>query len=187
MLFFGVILLSSILFADTLTYHSTTHSLIGIEGGYGNLGYKYGTFSTKSIGVVYMGLKIGAETEDFRLFLSARDFHASSSKYDYIITYGGELQRKFHLTKRLNIFLGLDSGIANLGFKGSGENFTRTISNPYIGGEVGTNIHLGNSFDWELGGRVLSIQADNIKNGKTYHVNNIASVYTSIIFKWYMD
>jgi len=135
---------------------------------------------------------LGAETKDFRVFLSGRYFYDSSSSYDYIVTYGAEIQYKFNVSKVFNVYMGANAGIANLAFRASGESFTRTISDPYFGGDLGVNIHLGDSVDWELGGRVMSIQADNIRKdstgvSKTYHVNEIVSAYTSIIFKWKMD
>lgn len=192
----GLALTASTLVAGNMSdYEFQTNSLVGIEGGYNALGYEYGTLSNNSISRVWLGhggLKIGAETKDFRVFLSGRYHYDSSSSYDYIVTYGAEIQYKFNVSKLFNIYMGANGGIANLAFRANGENFTRTISDPYLGGDLGANIHLGKSVDWEIGGRVMSIQADNIKADstgtvKTYRVNQIVSVYTSIIFKWQMD
>jgi len=187
----GLVLSSASLMAgEASSYEFQTKSLVGIEGGYNALGYEYGTATNNSIHrtwVAHAGLKIGAETQDFRAFLSGRYFYDKSRQYDYIVTYGGEIQYKFNVTKVFNVFMGVNGGIANLAFRANGENFTRTISEPYFGGDLGANIHLGESVDWEIGGRVMSIQADNIRNGKTYHVNQLITAYTSIIFKWTMD
>ena len=190
----GLVLAGSSLVARD-SYDFQTSSLVGVEGGYSALGYEYGTPSNNSINRIWignMGLKLGAETKDFRVFLSGRYFYDSSSSYDYIVTYGAEIQYKFNVSKVFNVYMGANAGIANLAFRASGESFTRTISDPYFGGDLGVNIHLGDSVDWELGGRVMSIQADNIRKdstgvSKTYHVNEIVSAYTSIIFKWKMD
>jgi len=183
------------LIAGEISYDDfQTKSLAGVEGGYNAIGYEYGTPSNNTIKrkwVGHAGLKIGAETKDFRAFLSGRYYYDSSRQYNYIVTYGGEIQYKFNVTELFNLFIGANGGVANLAFRADGENFTRTISEPYFGGDLGANIHLGKSIDWELGGRVMSIQADNIKqvNGvyKTYHVNQLITAYTSIIFKWTMD
>jgi len=187
----GLVLTASSLMAlDMDDYEFQTSSLVGIEGGYSALGYEYGTptnNSTNRLWIGNMGLKLGAETKDFRVFLSGRYFYDSSSSHDYIVTYGAEIQYKFNVTKIFNIYMGANAGIANMAFRATGESYTRTISDPYFGGDMGMNIHLGDSVDWELGGRVMSIQADNLKNGKTYHVNQIVSAYTSLIFKWKMD
>lgn len=181
---------SSLIAGDMSEYEFQTNSLVGIEGGYDAIGYEFGTPTNNTINrawVGHAGLKIGAETKDFRVFLSGRYYYDSSSKHDYIVTYGAELQYKFNVTKLFNVYMGANAGIANMSFRASGENFSRTISDPYFGGDLGVNVHLGKSVDWELGGRVMSIQADNIREGKTYHVNEIVTAYTSLIFKWQMD
>lgn len=191
----GTMLAASSLMAEISENEFMSSSLVGIEGGYNALGYEYGTPTNNSINRTWLGhggLKIGAESEDFRVFLSGRYFYDSSRDHDYIVTYGAEIQYKFNISKVFNAYMGANAGIANMAFRASGENFTRTISDPYFGGDLGINIHLGRSVDWELGGRVMSVQADNTKdNGsgtlKTYHVNQIVSAYTSIIFKWQMD
>lgn len=185
----GATLIGTSLLADTSTYDFGSHSLVGIEGGYSRLGYEYGTRASNNVNSVWIshaGLKIGAETEDFRVFLSGRYFYDSSRVHDYIVTYGGEFQYKFNATKVFNFYMGVNAGIANLKFRSSTESYSRTISDPYFGGDLGINIHLGSKVDWEIGGRVMSIQADNTRDGKTYHVNEIVSAYSSIIFKWQM-
>jgi len=185
-----VLTASSLMATEKFDYEPHTKSLVGIEGGYSALGYEYGTPTNNTINRIWighMGLKLGAETKDFRIFLSGRTYFDSSAKHDYIVTYGAEVQYKFNVTKVFNVYMGANGGLANMAFRATGESFTRTISNPYFGGDIGVNIHLGNSLDWELGGRIMSIQADNLREGKTYHVNQIISAYTSIIFKWDMD
>lgn len=190
----GVTLLSSTLFAGSFDVSDDTRSLVGIEGGYSALGYEHGTNFTlqDSATLLQMGLKVGAESEHYRVFISGRYMKDNDSKFDYITTYGVELQYKFNVTKELNFFIGANGGIANMKFKGvdsvgAPELFSRTLQSPYIGGDLGTNINLFDSTSLELGGRVMSIQAENTKSGMTYRVNNIVSAYASIIFKWKMD
>ena len=186
----GLALTASSLMADMSNYEFQTNSLVGVEGGYNALGYEYGTPTNNDIKRTWVGhggLKLGAETKDFRVFLSGRYYYDSSSAHDYIVTYGAEIQYKFNVTKIFNVYMGANGGIANMAFRAGGESFTRTISDPYFGGDLGINVHLGKSVDWELGGRVMSIQADNLREGKTYHVNQLVTAYTSIIFKWKMD
>ncbi|MEA1983599.1 MAG: hypothetical protein U9N39_08635 [Campylobacterota bacterium] len=186
----GLVIVSSSLMSDTSIYRNESNSLVGIEGGIDALNYEYGVRTNNTINNTWLGhagLKIGAESKDFRVFLSGRYFYDNESRHDYIMTYGAEIQYKFNISKFFNAYMGANAGIANMAFRANGENFTRTISDPYYGGDLGFNIHLGKQVDWELGGRVMSIQADNIREGKTYHVNQIVSAYTSIIFKWKMD
>jgi len=186
----STLLLASSLYGGNSSYEFKTKSLVGIEGGYSDLNYEFGTSTNNvisDIGVTNVGLKIGAETDDFRVFLSGRYFYDSSTKYEYIVTYGAEIQYKFNMAEFMNAYIGANAGVANVQFRATGENFSRTISDPYVGGDIGVNIHVTDSMDWEIGARVMSIQADNIRNGITYHINQITSGYTSIIFKWEMD
>ena len=188
----GVVLLTTPLIAG---YEFNTKSLVGIEGGASTLDFENGlnlNNTQGSVGLANLGLKLGAETEDFRAFLSGRYFYDSSNKYDYLTTFGVEIQYKFNVSKAFNIYMGANGGLANAKFRGTASNgveetFSRTISDPYFGGDIGTNIHLGDATDIEIGGRVMSIQATNTKNTTSYRVGNIVNVYASLIFKWQMD
>jgi len=192
----SAVLAGSSLMAGNFDYSYNSSSLVGIEGGYSSIDYEYGTAINNSqnrIGIAHAGLKIGAETKNYRVFLSGRYFYDSTNEYDYIATYGAEIQYKFNVTKVFDMFIGANGGIANMKWRAPDESFSRTISDPYFGGDIGANIHLGKSVDWEIGGRIMSIQATNTKidtaSGDTssYRVGNIVSAYTSIIFKWKMD
>ncbi|SFV61219.1 hypothetical protein MNB_SM-4-955 [hydrothermal vent metagenome] len=186
----SLVLLGSTLSAGTSSYEPNTKSLVGLEGGYSSLDYESGVNLNNSqgdTGLANLGLKIGAETRDFRVFLSGRYFYDSSSRYDYLTTIGGEIQYKFNPSKAFNIFLGVNAGLANAKTRIEGESFSRTFSDFYVGGDLGTNIHLGKATDLELGARVMSIQSTNTKNDVSYRIGNIVNVYASLIFKWSMD
>lgn len=188
------LLLGSVTFADE-NFYSQTKSLVGIEGGYSSLDYEKGVVTNNKQGSVSLGnigLKVGAETKDYRIFLSSAYFFDSGSQYDYLTTYGVAFQYKFNVSKVFNLYLGANSGLMNAKVRakdanGVKETFVRTFSNSYIGGEIGTNIHLRKSIDLEFGGRVMSVQADNTINGITYHIGNIVQGYGSLIFKWQMN
>ena len=185
----GVALTATSLLAGMSESEFNTNSLVGIEGGYSTLDYENGTSLNNEqydVQAAHAGLKIGAETKDFRIFISGRYFFDSSKDYDYISTYGVELQYKLNVTKVFNFYLGANTGVANMKFRGKGENFSRTISDSYVGGDLGANIHLTRALDWEIGGRFMSIQADNTKNNVTYSIGNLVTGYTSLIFKWQM-
>ena len=188
------LLLSSTTFANE-NFYSQTKSLVGIEGGYSSVDYENGVRTNNiqdSVSLGNIGLKLGAETEDFRVFLSGAYFFDSGSQYDYLTTYGLAVQYKFNVTKVFNIYLGANGGLMNAKVrakdsKGVEETFSRTFADPYFGGDLGANIHLGDSLDLELGGRVMSVQADNTQGGVTYRIGNIVQGYGSLIFKWQMD
>ena len=189
------LLLGTTAFAADSFYSADTKSLVGIEVGQGSLNYEYGTNTNnkvKSSSLSNIGLKIGAESEDFRIFLGGRYMFDASSQYDYLITSGIALQYKFNVRKYFNIYLGANGGLVTAKVRakdsnGVEETFSRTFSNPYVGGDLGMNIHLGEPLDLELGGRVMSVQAENTRNGVTYKIGNIVQGYASLIFKWQMD
>ena len=171
------------------SYDFETTSLVGIEGGASSLDYYKNSNAISSVGLANVGLKLGAETKDFRIFLSGRYFYDSSAEYEYLVTYGAEVQYKFNVSKAFNLYLGANGGYASMRFNPVNDSFgPRSLSSPYFGGDIGANIHLSDATDFEIGGRVMSIQATH--NGGTfgnYHIGNIVNVYASLIFKWKMD
>ena len=186
----GVALIASVTSAKEVEYDADTFSLVGIEAGYGSVDYEYGV-KTKNIqddtSLSHIGLKLGAESKDYRVFLSGKYFSDSNSRFDYVTTYGAELQYKFNAAKFLNFFIGVNGGLANLKFRLPSESFSRTLKEPYFGGDIGTNIHLGKVVDLEFGGRVIAINGVNTISGTSVQVGNIISGYGSLIFKWQMD
>ena len=183
-------LIGSGLVAGDISLHEPhAKSLVGLEGGYSTLDYNKDTQAITSVALSSIGLKLGAETKDFRVFLSGRYFYDSTAKYEYLTTYGGEIQYKFNPSKAFNFFIGINGGYAAMRFDPDNDDFgPRSISTPYFGGDLGTNIHLGKDVDFELGGRVMSIQTTHKStiNGD-YNIGNIVNVYASVIFKWQMD
>jgi len=176
--------------AQSPDFDTDTFSLLGLEGGYSSLDYEGGTRLNNTqnrVSLAHAGLKLGAETQDFRVFISGRYYYDQNRDYDYIVAYGGELQYKFNVAEAINFFIGANAGYASMKFRASGETFSRTFNEPYFGGDAGTNIHMGKSVDLEIGARVMSIQGENTINNVTYRVGNIVSGYASLIFKWQMD
>ena len=167
-------------------YKYNSYSLLAFEGGYSSFDYESNSTPPvrKSPGFAYGGIKIGAQTENYRLFLSAR--YCPIDNFDYAYTMGAEAQYLFNFSKMANFYVGVNAGIAEMRFVDA-TNLTRDISDPYVGGDMGFNIHLGENADLELGVRVMSLNAENTKAGVTYTFDTIASGYTSIIFKFQMD
>ena len=183
----GVALSATSLFADIASYEFNTKSLVAIEGGYNSVDYVYNKANTpQSTDLENVGVKIGAETRDFRVFLSTRYLFNSGEEYDYIITYGGEFQYKFNAFEDLNFFIGLNAGMADIRFSPSSGAYS-SLRSSYIGGDLGTNVHLSDSVDLELGARIMSMQESSVIDSIEYKFNNIISGYASIILKWQMD
>lgn len=182
----GTALLAS---SSTVLSASEYTSLVGIEGGYSGIESEVASSSSyaqNTTDVGNLGLKIGAESQNFRVFVGGR-YYFMDGEYDSLATYGVDLQYKFNVSKALNIFVGGSAGMAHAKYQINGENFSRTISDPYYGGDLGVNVNLSELVDLEIGGRYLSLDALNSKAGVDYTLNNIVTGYASIIFKYQLD
>lgn len=174
-------------------YKFNIKSLVGFEGGYTAFDVEKIAPPASSVISSYnqpeVGLKIGAESENYRVFLSVRNYFVDG--YDYFISYGGELEYLFNFSKGANFFIGVNAGILDGRFSVSGESEARTISDPYMGGEAGFNFHMGEHFDFEMGGRIMTTDAQNKKiigsSPVTYKFDTLITGYASIIIKYQMD
>ncbi len=177
---------SPLLALDDSIYEFESFSLVGIEAGYSNFDvendaatplretYKFG----------HGGLKIGAQTQNYRLFLSGR--YCEVDDFDYAYTMGAEAQYLMNFSEFANLYIGINAGIAEMRLIDATDK-TRNISDPYIGGDIGFNIHLGETMDLELGARVMKLDAENDKDDIIYTFDTITSGYLSLIFKYQMD
>ena len=188
----GVFLGSGVYAADD-DYTFDIDSLIGFEGGYTTFDVeKSGDLSgngIKKYDVGEAGLKIGAQSHNYRIFLSIRSYFPSG--YDYFMTYGGEFQYLFNFSKTANFFIGVNGGYLDGRFTPSDETNSRTLADPYFGGDAGFNFHFGKRYDLEVGARVMTSSAENTQviNGRevTYTFDNLVTGYASLIIKFKMD
>ena len=166
-------------------------SLVGIEGTFGALNVDQENTITNqakndNVSLAGGGLKIGAQSDSYRFFLTANYYAASNDDYNYVATYGVELDYLIKPTRVFDIFLGISGGMANIE-QIDNTGIKRTSSDPYIGGAAGLNFHVGRSIDLELGGRMLFMDISNTRNDVKYTYNSLASGYASVIFKFQMD
>ena len=178
------LLVSSALMANSSEYLYDTKSLVGFEGGFGGINVKAAPINDGYVDIGHAGLKIGAQTEDYRLFLSGRYF--AGDNFNKITTLGAEFQYKFHVASFMDFFLGVNGGLVSIDYDDVA-NVNREISDVYYGGDVGANFIVTDLVDFEIGARLMSIQADNTIGGVTYTFDDIISGYASIIFKYDMD
>jgi hypothetical protein len=170
------------------------YSLVGVEIGYGSISSEMTnantspvTFNTDDTQIGHIGLKIGAESLNYRLLLSGRYEKDTDSNFDYIMDYEMEGDYLFNFSRSANFFIGVHGGMTYMKFIVAGEPFSRTISNHYYGGNLGFNIHANKSTDIEIGSRMMIMDASNIKNGVEYKFTDSLSAYCSVIFKYKMD
>jgi len=169
-------------------FNKDIYSLLAFEGGYSSFDVEkndaVNPASITKYDMMHAGLKIGAQSKNYRVFLSGRYYNAND--FDYATTIGAELQYMFNFSSMANFYLGLNGGIVNMRFTDGGTT-SRTISDPYYGGDAGFNIHLADNVDFELGARVMQIQAENKIGLISYKFDNLISGYASIVFKYKMD
>jgi len=183
-------ILTSSVMADTVI--QPDYSLIGIEGGITSINsdvddYTNNTSDTASKTVQNIGVKIGAESYNYRLFLTGNYYSNPDSSYDYVGTYGGQLDYLMNVSKKMNLYIGINAGVVNMKFKAPNETSKRLVSDPYYGADAGLNFHATKLIDLELGGRLMMLDAANTKDKVTYTFNNFITGYASIIFKFQMD
>ena len=175
---------TSIVAQDLNDYSFNSYSLVGFEGGYSTFDVENTTASKKtSPSFGQGGIKIGAQTKNYRLFLSAR--HCEVDGFDYANTYGAEAQYLFNFSKYANLYLGVNAG--KISMRMDSTEGTRTVSDTFLGGDIGVNIHLGETIDLELGARVIGLDISSTLGGVTYTFDNISTGYMSFIFKYQMD
>jgi hypothetical protein len=165
-------------------------SLVALEGAFGSLNVDQensvsGATSNSNVSLMGGGIKIGAQSDEFRVFLSANYYDSSDSNYNYVTTYGAELDYLIKPSPSFDIFLGVNAGIASIE-QIDDTNVKRTSKDMYYGGSGGLNVHLNNSFDLEFGGRVLLLDISNTKNNVKYTYNTLISGYASVIYKFHM-
>jgi len=182
-------MLGSVVMADTVIYPD--YSLIGIEGGSTSINsdiddHNANTSEAVNKTVQNVGVKIGAESYNYRIFLTANYYTNPDSSYDYIGTYGGELDYLLNVSSKMNLFIGINGGIVNMKFIAPNETSKRLIADPYYGANAGLNFHAMKMLDLEIGARLMMLDAVNTKSNVTYTFNNFVTGYASIIFKYEM-
>jgi len=170
-------------------YEVNTYSLMGVEGGYSSFDYERendaGKTTRTTNDLLHGGIKIGAQSQNYRIFLSAKFFDMSD--FDYARMYGIEGQYMFNFSKIANFFIGVDVGTTDMKLIDKKNDQDVKVYKPYYGGDMGFNIHLGESFDWEIGARYLTINKTIEQDDIKYSFDRIIMGYTSFIFKYKMD
>lgn len=190
------VVLASLAFMTTMAYASiddfgdNTYSLIGIEGGYGSFDFEHGLVASKKTETKSFGegaLKLGAQTDDYRLFLSGRYY--SIPGFDYAYSMGAEAQYLANVSQYMNIFIGFNIGVMN--FKYEADTTVAKISDKkdYYGGDIGVNLHLMESLDFEIGARYMYLGYDHTDASTTAvaKFDHMINGYASFIYRFQMD
>ena len=123
------------------------------------------------------GVKLGGESEHYRLFLSGR-YHGVKD-FDSVLTAGAELQYLIRAGEHFNIFMGVNGG--QLQSKITDGTTQYTYDSSYVGGDAGVNIDVFENFGIELGARGFKTLADSSEKGG---ISFIVEGYASLVFKF---
>ena len=184
------LVVGSLLGTSFVSLHAgDTHSLFAVEGGASSLQADASRLQINSelqkSDMGHVGLKFGAESDDYRIFFSGRNYFAE--KDNKIITAGAEIQYKFNFSKPVNFFIGGNAGLAYVEIGADGLKPAANLTAPYFGGDLGFNIHASELVDLELGAKYMLIDKSVTENFTTYTIRDLTSFYASVIFKWQMD
>lgn len=144
--------------------------LIGIEGG-GVIGHTPGSFTESNENGVSGGVKLGAESDEYRAYISGRLYDVGD--LDYMQSVGLEVQYLIPLNDSMNVFLGGNGGWIRLNGN------TGTESRGYFGGDVGVDLDINDKFGLEVGYRLSKID----DAGSKYGVQYISNISAALIFK----
>ena len=165
------------------------NSLFAIEGGYSNVDIEVSpsTASIQKNGFGNVGIKVGAESENYRMFIGARYYDAKD--FNKLDTIGAEFQYKFNFSKYANFFLGANIGKAyvKVAKKEGTTDLSADMNSGYLGGDAGFNIHASELVDLELGARYMHLDEQVTQAGQNYDFSSFVTAYASIIIKWKMD
>jgi len=163
-------------------------SLFAIEGGYNKISADVTdsgaaqTYTVQDSKLGSVGLKLGAEGENFRVFVSARYYNAKD--FSKLNTLGTEVEYLFHFSKPVSFFLSANAGKAFMKV-GSTPNYASVSTNEYYyGGGAGFNLTVTDLVDVEVGARYMDLNSQVTQGTATYKFDSITSAYASIIFKW---
>ena len=167
------------------SYVFNTKSLVGIEGTYNTFDISNDAAYSDELSYMGAGIKIGAQSDNYRLFLSARNNFISD--YDSSHAIGAEAQFLMNFSSVANMFLGVSTGTMSLKFDDEAS-LNRKVSSKYYGGDIGFNLHLSDTSDLEIGYRKIRLtEPSHLQGGVTYDFENITNIYISLIFKYSMD
>ena len=174
--------------ADNYSYD--TYSLFAIEGGATNIDIERddaGNIDIDKEALPNIGLKIGAQGNDFRAFLSARYYNADD--FSKLFTAGGELQYLFNFSKAANFFIGANVGQAyiDVGADTANNIPSMDVTSMYYGGDAGFNIHATELIDVEIGAKYMALDVNEDRNGVNFQIDSMITAYASVIFKWQMN
>ena len=184
-----IALAASLLSMPALAGADEYNSLFAIEGGASKVSTDVTVlsqmYSVEESNLGNGGVKIGAEGENFRIFLSGRYY--DTKDFDKLSTLGAEVEYLFHFSKPVSFFLSANAGKAFMKL-GPTVNYPSITTNTYyFGGGAGLNLAVTDRVDVEVGARYMDLDNIVVQGTTEYKFNSIVSAYGAIIIKWKTD
>ena len=166
------------------------NSLFAVEGSYSTIDVETSGATNVDVqtnGFGGIGLKLGAESKNYRIFLSGRYFDAKD--FSKLTTMGGEFQYKFNFSKPVNFFLGGNVGYAYMKVGADPIHNLPSVDTTsiYYGADAGFNYHMNELVDLELGARFMTFDESLTRDGVNFDFSSFVTGYASVIIKWQMD
>ncbi len=184
-----IALAASILSMPVLAGANEYKSLFAVEGGASKVSADVTVssqmYSVEQSKLGNVGIKIGAEGKNFRIFLSGR--HYNTKDFDKLNTLGAEIEYLFHFSKPMSFFLSANTGKAFMNLGPTVNYPSVTADTYYFGGGAGLNLAVNNRVDIELGARYMGLGNTIVQGNTEYKFNDIISAYGAVIIKWQMD
>ena len=181
-----IALAASLLSMPVLAGADEYKSLFAVEGGASKVSTDVTVssqmYSVEESKLGNVGVKIGAEGENFRIFLSGRYY--DTKDFDKLSTLGAEIEYLFHFSKPVSFFLSANAGKAFMKL-GPTVNYPSVTTNTYyFGGGAGFNLTVTDRVDLEIGARYMDLDNTIVQGNTEYKFNSIASAYGAVIIKW---
>ncbi|MBA1433055.1 MAG: hypothetical protein FAF04_05575, partial [Epsilonproteobacteria bacterium] len=146
-----IALAASILSMPAMVAADEYKSLFAVEGGYTKVSADVTDsgqiFSVQENKLGSAGLKLGAQGEHFRVFLSARYYDAED--FSKLNTLGAEVEYLFHFSKPVSFFVSANAGKAFMKVGATQYYSSVSLNEYYYGGGAGFNLTVTDLVDVE--------------------------------------
>lgn len=155
---------------------------VGLEGGYGSMRFDNMSTSAEEAAEKFghVGLKLGAEGEEFRAFASARLYTIDHTNYARSVS--AEMEYMLPLTQKLNAFAGLGIGIMYVEFESAEGD--RRFDEQFVSAHGGFDYDLQDNLGLEIGVRVTNLDVEHTLGGVTYEISEMINGYAALIYRF---
>ena len=166
----------------------TVTPLVGFDLGvnYFTANARYTAVDNDNVGALG-GFKIGARNEHYRIYFDAKAYFVPD--FDYVNSFGGQIQYLYPMSddKAWEMYFGGNVGIMNMQYEDPYLQSKRTISQLYLGFDLGVNYTLNDTVSFEMGFKYMNLGISHtlqLANGTdvTHTIAGMPTLMGSIVF-----